>query len=91
MHRVARPRADDCGEYEAGRDANAGKLVRYREQAGAEDRLEGVDERQREAKAERSSGFNSWAVPSSGSLAIRQQCGTERQLLIARAVLAAPP
>ena len=56
-----------------------------------EDQLEGVDERQREAKAERSSGFNSSAVPSSGSLVIRQQCGTEPQLLIARAVLAPPP
>eukprot|EP00964_Phaeocystis_antarctica_P053810 scaffold31608_cov63-Phaeocystis_antarctica.AAC.4 len=54
-------------------------------------RARGVDERQREAKAERSSGFNSSVVPSSGSLVIRQQCGTEPQLLIARAVLAPPP
>lgn len=53
VHRVARPRADDCGEYEAGRDADAGKLVRYREQAGAEDRLEGVDQGRREGTGEK--------------------------------------
>ena len=52
-----------------------------------EDQLEGVDERQREAKAERSSGFNSSAVPSSGSLAIRQQEARHRAATL-RAVLA---